>query len=123
MRDIDGFLETVVITSGDINSSAFYNCSSLTSVVIGDSVSSIASNISSKNDNFSVELNSISSINFDGVWSGPAHDNLTSNLSDAVSNVKSGFSANARYASKSSYGFTQREIASIFLMSVSAYVV
>jgi hypothetical protein len=51
--------------------------------------SSIASNISSKNDNFSVELNSLSSINFDGVWSGPAHDNLTSNLSDAVSNVKS----------------------------------
>ena len=60
--------------------------------------SSIASNISSKNDNFSVELNSISSINFDGVWSGPAHDNLTSNLSDAVSNVKSQIEEVSKFA-------------------------
>ena len=60
--------------------------------------SSIASNISSKNDNFSVELNSVSSINFDGVWSGPAHDNLTSNLSDAVSNVKSQIEEVSKFA-------------------------
>lgn len=49
--------------------------------------SSIANDISSKSDNVGVELNSVKSTNFDGIWSGPAHDTLTSNLSDAVTNA------------------------------------
>lgn len=49
--------------------------------------SSIANDISLKSDNVGVELNSVKSANFDGIWSGPAHDTLTSNLSDAVANV------------------------------------
>jgi hypothetical protein len=60
--------------------------------------SSIANNISGKNDNFGMELNSVSSTNFDGVWSGPAHDNLTSNLSDAVTKVKSQIEEVSRFA-------------------------
>lgn len=50
--------------------------------------SSSASKIEGNSSNFNDGLISLDSIAFDGVWSGAAHDNLTSDLSAAIENAK-----------------------------------
>ena len=48
----------------------------------------IAANIISELNNFKSEISSLSNKNFDGYWTGPAHDNLTNKLNNAIKNLE-----------------------------------
>lgn len=52
------------------------------------SYSSIAENIRSKVDTLNTSISNCEEINFDSVWGGSAHNNLTSNLDSALKAIK-----------------------------------